>query len=733
MNHFNKKLIYIGILLGSQSANSNPAESILADDHPKLVRYYLFVSDTIVNYSGKKSKAIAVNGTIPAPTLHFTQGDTAEIHVQNNMDVETSIHWHGIHLPNNQDGVPYLTTAPILPHSVYIYKFPIKQNGTYWYHAHTGLQEQSGLYGALIFHKQNEKYFNEYPLVLSEWTDEQPEEVLRSLRMANDWYGIKKHSTQNWGEAIINGHFSTKIEQEWKRMLPMDVSDVYYDAFLSNGMREQNLSGYKAGDKIRLRVINGGASTYFWLQYAGGKMTVVANDGNDVQPVEVDRLIIAVSETYDVEVTIPDSKSYEFRSTAEDRTKFTSVWIGNGERILAPDLPTLKYFAGMKMMNSMMKFDGSMDDMGMKMSNQKMDMNIVMYPELTGPEKNLVNDSDSHHQSTEKIVTLNYTMLKSVRKTTLPEGPVKTLTFNLTGNMTRYVWTINNIALSDTDRILIKRGENVRIVITNESMMRHPMHLHGHDFRVINGQGEYAPLKNVLDIMPMETDTIEFEAKEDGDWFFHCHILYHMMAGMGRIFRYENSAPNIEIDTIKNSWKKFSRDDRMWHFSSNIGIHSQVVMPHVMLLNRNFIIDAEGMLNYKGDYEAEGHVFRWLDKNYFLNAFIGVDVRRIKADHSKLENNIEEDIEKREVAIIGVQYTLPLFLQSEIRVNHNGRIRFQVSRHDLALSSRLRLEGMWNSDNEHDIGLQYIITKRISLSANYDSHFGAGGGIKFIY
>ena len=207
------------------------------------------------------------------------------------------------------------------------------------------------------------------------------------MHNATDWYAIKKGSTQSYSEAIKEGYFKTKVTNEWKRMNAMDVSDVYYDKFLINGKNENEHPQFKAGDKVRLRIANGGASSYFWLTYSGGKITVVANDGNDVEPVEVDRLIIAVSETYDVIVTIPENMSYEFLATPEDRTKSASLWLGSGMKMPATPLPKLKYFEGMKMMNGMMKMNGDMDDMGMQMSNQTMDMNTVMYPEITGEEK----------------------------------------------------------------------------------------------------------------------------------------------------------------------------------------------------------------------------------------------------------------------------------------------------------------------------------------------------------
>ena len=302
----------------------------------------------------------------------------------------------------------------------------------------------------------------------------------------------QKGTTQSYAEAIKQGYFKTKDTNEWKRMNAMDVSDVYYEKFLINGKYESQLSQFKGGDKVRLRISNGGASSYFWLTYAGGKITVVANDCNDVEPVEVDRLIVAVSETYDIIVTIPaDKTSYELLATPEDRTNQLQYIFGGIKQLVSP-MPKLKYFEGMKMMNGMMKMNGDLDDMGMQMSLNQMDMNVVMYPEITGETKPKKEDkmgamkmteSDYDSNKLSDIVTLNYAMLKSPTQTTLPkEAQVKELKFELTGNMNRYVWSLDNKVVSETDKILIKKGENVRIVLYNGSMMRHPMHLHGTRF-----------------------------------------------------------------------------------------------------------------------------------------------------------------------------------------------------------------------------------------------------------
>ena len=243
----------------------------------KVVHYDLYVKDTLVNFSGKEKRAIAVNGQIPMPTLTFTEGDIAEIVVHNQLKESTSLHWHGLYLPNKEDAVPYLTQMPIEPGEIFTYRFPIIQNGTHWYHSHSGMQEQIGMYGSLILKKKaDDKTFRkgiddlpQVPVILSEWTDLNPKNVHRLLHNASDYFAIKKGTTQSYAEAIKAGHFKTKLTNEWKRMLAMDVSDVYYEKFLINGQNESTYvppSGVRGrGDKVRLRISNGGASSYFWL------------------------------------------------------------------------------------------------------------------------------------------------------------------------------------------------------------------------------------------------------------------------------------------------------------------------------------------------------------------------------------------------------------------------------------------------------------------------------------
>lgn len=737
----------------------------------KTVRYDLFVKDTLVNFTGKAARAIATNGKLQAPTLYFTEGDTAEIYLHNQLKENTGLHWHGVILPNEMDGVPYLTTKEVKPGETHLYKFRISQNGTYWYHSHEGVQEQIGMNGVLVFKKREgqpeKKFAADIPVLLGEWTDENPKQIMRRLHMDDtDWYGIKKGTTQSYSEAIANGHFGTKLLNEWKRMEAMDVSDVYYDQFLLNGQPSSDYSKLKAGDQVHLRVVNGGSSSYFWLNFGGGKMRIIGSDGNEVEPVEVDRFIVGVSETYDVEVTIPENKSFEFRATPEDRQGHASLWLGSGEKVTAPTLPKLMLFEGMKMMNGMMKMNGDMKPMTMKMGNQMMDMNEVMYPEIPATQRGetmihmqkmmggtKMKDEEMDHEmpmSSEmkmdrsahkmtasddgEIVRLNYNMLKSPFKTILPAENVKVLNFTLDGNMRNYLWTLANKTVAETDKILIKKGEVVRITMYNNSMMRHPMHLHGHDFRLINSKGEYSPLKNVIDIAPMETNTIEFAANQDGDWFFHCHILYHMMAGMGRVFSYQNSAPNPQLPDKEAAYKKFLSMNRMVNTKAMLDVASNKMhFENMTMIGPRWTNINEFHTNYKFDhFEGSIKVGRFLGKYQWAMPYVGFRTTKTH-DNAKtwFGQNVKPD--DQNVAIAGLRYILPFLITADANVDHNGKVRLELGREGIPLSPRMRGNFSVNSNQEYDFGLKYILQKWVSVSTNYDSEFGFGAGLTFMY
>ena len=455
-------------------------------------------------------------------------------------------------------------------------------------------------------------------------------------------------------------------------------------------------------------------------------------------------------------VTIPaDSTAFEFLASTEDRTNSASYYIGNGIKQLISPMPRLKYFEGMKMMNGMMKMNGDLDDMGMQMSLNQMDMNVVMYPEITGALKksgdekmpgmdmkedhSMQNNNQYNSNALSDIVTLNYAMLKAPNKTNLPkDAAVKELKFELTGNMNRYVWSLDNKVISEADKILIKKGENVRVVLHNGSMMRHPMHLHGHDFRLLNGEGDNAPLKNIVDIMPMETDTLEFNANAEGDWFFHCHILYHMMSGMGRVFSYENKAPNPLIPDPKYAYRKLKADDRKMHFMFQNDFATNGNDGAMMLQNTRWSIGSEWRLGYHDmhGYETETHVGRYLGKMQWLMPFIGFDWRYRKMGIDEHEKNIfgqSNTKDNRAVLSVGVNYTLPMLLRFQTEIFTDGIVRLQLMREDIPITKRLRFAFMVNTDKEYMAGLGYIVNRNFAIRTHYDSDMGFGAGLTFSY
>ncbi|MGV3639614.1 MAG: multicopper oxidase domain-containing protein [Adhaeribacter sp.] len=722
--------------------------------------YDLVIADTMANFTGKPRMAIAVNGSIPAPTLSFIQGDTAVIRVHNKMKHETSIHWHGILLPNREDGVPYLTTPPIKPGSTYTFSFPIVHSGTYWYHSHTMLQEQSGLYGSIVIKRPDEPPMKDYVLLLSDWTDENPHAVLRYLKRGAEWYSVRKGATQSYGEAIAAGYFKDKVNQEWQRMTPMDVADVYYHKFLINGKDKGYLPDVKPGEKIRLRIINGSSSSYFTTQFAGGPMQVVAADGINVKPVMADQVELATAETYDVIVQVPANGAYEFRATSWDVTGHGSVFLGQGQEVKAPPIPRLDYFAMMRSMNTMMK-DMDMSGGGMNMHNMEQMKNHAMpgdnppatpaqdqaHGEHNMGNKDAAQTQDQHgaHQMPGMFMPmggpgmlLNYDMLSSINPSVLDStNKIREIKLTLTGNMLRYVWSFDNKTLSEADHILIRKGENVRFVLTNGTMMRHPLHLHGHFFRFVNAQGQYSPMKHTFDIKPMETVTIEFYANEEKDWFFHCHNLYHMMSGMARIVSYQDSEKN---EFSKTNYKELKKEDKKIYSWFDLRPHTQGTWGNLTFSTNKMALESEARASYKGDFEIENHLLRYLGKQQYLAAFIGFDYRNNKslledAGGNNGEGNSRQANTKdnRRVFDAGFYYLLPMLVRSEWRIDHTGKLRLQLERTDLAISNNIFADLRVNTDKEYEVGFRYMFSRYLSLSTNYDSDYKWGAGLTLHY
>ncbi|MBX6380035.1 MAG: multicopper oxidase domain-containing protein [Thermoflavifilum aggregans] len=795
-----------------------------AQTHP-VREYWLTIREQKVNKAGKWIKAVTVNDSIPAPTLYFTEGDLAVIHITNAMEEPSSIHWHGILLPNYYDGVPYLSTPPIAPGKTFTVRFVIRQHGTYWYHSHSMMQEQRGLYGAIVIYPRKQaphEYDKEKTILLSDWTNESPHRIMNNLKRGLEWYTIKKGQAQSLDRVIAHHGLGERIQMAWQRMPPMDISDVYYDAFLANGQRALYFPDAKPGDRIRVRIINGSSSTFFHLQYSGGNMQIIAADGQDVKPVEITRMLIGIAETYDVILTIPGNGQYELRTTAQDGSGWASVYFGKGSLHPAPTLPKPDIFhmeavmmegmAGMKMkmdhmnmyvsqkrmerempyirkdylsrediriggalsmqmpgmhmhdmhmhdMDNMEMHDMDMHDMDMhdmdmhdmEMHDTEMDASQGEQPHQTHtgemPANTMSDNHDMHHMhmlhmemqddspsANEKnmqadSIIFNYDMLQALHSTAFDttQHPVRHLTFNLTGSMWRYNWSINGKTLSEEDSIQVKQGEILRITLNNETMMYHPMHLHGHFFRVINANGSYSPLKHTVIVPPMRSITIEFAANEPGDWFFHCHILYHMMAGMARTFQYTDY---IQPDTMQYfPIKHLLHDDNHWFFWGNAMLASNYGEGYLSYSNRKNWIQVNGEYGWHHQqYEWQSTYERFITR--YLRPYAGV-VTSNKEEYLNYFKNNGKPIPSQDTrGIIGVRYLLPLFLNADLRMDTRAHVRFTLSG-ETWLFPRIWLNYSVNTDKEWYVQAEGMINANISLTAGYHSDYAWGGGLLF--
>ncbi|YCM44607.1 multicopper oxidase domain-containing protein [Verrucomicrobiaceae bacterium 227] len=649
----------------------------------KIVEYDLTINETKLAPAGKTREALTINGGIPGPTLRFREGDTAVLRVHNHLKNEdTSIHWHGLLVPNAEDGVPYLTTPPIQPGKTRTFRFPLRHSGTYWYHSHTGLQEQRGVYGSIVVTPrggERVKSDQDHVLVLSDWTNEKPEEVMRTLMRGSEWYAIRKGNAQSLFGAAKAGKLKDYLDREKVRMPPMDVSDVAYDAFLINGKSRSEINA-RPGDRVRLRLINAGASSYFYAHSATGPLTIVSADGSDVVPMKVNRLLIGMAETYDVIVTIPSNGSFEFRTTAQDNSGHASVFLGEGERVMAGELPSPNLY--------------SMDEM------------------LSGA----LQDADAPLDGlrTASRPTAPYAFLKSPKPTDFKGKEVRKIELRLTGDMTRYLWSFNGKTLGEDSTIPVNQGEVLEIELINDTMMHHPLHLHGHFFRMLNRYGANSPLKHTVDVPPMGRRTIQFLANEEGDWFFHCHLLYHMDAGMARVFSYQAAVdpthkPSLDPKLINPS---FLMVDGM--------VQNNMTMGNATLMKgrENYGLMWDYGFHEHKEYEIDGY---W--SHYFNPRFSTV------AGYRFTNQDASEDR-----AFAGVSYLLPYFVQGSLSIDSEGDARMGLAK-ELQLTPRLSLFGDieydTNTDLEWTAGASYLINKEISITGSYHNEHGWGAGFGF--
>lgn len=639
-------------------------------------------------------RALAINGGIPGPTLRFREGDVARIRVHNRLaNEETSIHWHGLLLPNVQDGVPYITTPPIEPGTSRTFEFELRHAGTYWYHSHTGLQEQSGVYGSIVVEPRTgiaERADRDEVVVLSDWTLERPGEVMRTLMSGNPWYSLKKGSTQSVVEAAKAGELTSFREREKSRMPPMDISDVAYDAFLANGKRGFQ-STARNGETVRLRFINAGASTYFYLQSATGPLRIVAADGPAVRPIRVNRLLVGMAETYDVLVDVPATGRWELRATAQDGSGQASVWLGQGSEHRAPEIPRPNLY--------------NMED--------------HLLAGLEADEAEIpANDTEALAAEPERPLP-PYSRLRSLETTRLdPALPRRALALRLTGDMRRYIWSFNGKTMAEEGVIRIQRGEVLRLELINDTMMHHPLHLHGHFFRVIDDRElADAPLKHTVDLPPMGKRTIEFEANESGDWLFHCHLLYHMHMGMARVFSYEEQGPDHVPDFGEH-------DDNPFYFMAAGSFQTHMGMGMASFMNARNDYYAMWDLGWKDaefdhvHYEIDLAWRRYLNPN--LSTVLGA---RLTNHHAEVDR-----------AFGGVQYRLPYLIDSYAQVDSEGDFRVGLGK-SLQMTDRLSVFGLAEYDTgirwEWSAGAEYLLNKRLSLITQYHSDHGFGGGFGF--
>lgn len=599
-----------GGILGGLGLWRTPVWAVTSPGLPSVLtgnEFDLFIGETPVNITGSPRTAMTINGTLPGPLLRWREGDTVTLRVKNRLNQDTSIHWHGIILPANMDGVPGLSFHGIAPDGMYEYKFKVHQNGTYWYHSHSGMQEQVGVYGPIVIDAKEPEpfqYNRDYVVMLSDWTDEDPGRVMAKLKKQSDYYNHHKRtvgdfindvSEKGWSAAVAD----RKMWAEMK-MNPTDLADVSGDTYtyLMNGQAPNgNWTGiFKTGEKLRLRFINGSAMSYFDVRIPGLKMTVVAADGQHVKPVSVDEFRIAVAETYDVIVEPASAEAYTIFAQSMDRTGYARGTLALREGLSAPvpatdPRPLLTMddmgmggmdhgsMAGMdhsKMagmgqgdMSGMASMDHSkmtgMDQGGMSgMDHSKMagmdhgdmsgmagmggmdGMEMQSHPasETNNPLVDMqamsttpkLNDPGIGLRNNGRRV-LTYADLKSTFQDPDGREPNRTIELHLTGHMEKFSWSFNGIKFSDAEPLRLKYGERLRITLVNDTMMTHPIHLHGMWSDLEDEHGKFMVRKHTIDMPPGTKRSYRVTADALGRWAYHCHLLFHMEMGMFREVR----------------------------------------------------------------------------------------------------------------------------------------------------------------------------------------------------
>ncbi|MGH9200744.1 MAG: copper resistance system multicopper oxidase [Vicinamibacterales bacterium] len=572
--------VSLGFVRGSAWAQTTRAEA------PPVLSgtdFDLRIGETPMNVTGASRLAMTVNGTIPAPTLRWREGDTVTLRVANTLREHASIHWHGILLPANMDGVPGLSFDGIHPGDAYVYRFRVRQNGTYWYHSHSGFQEQRGIYGPLVIDAREPEPFSydrEHVVMLSDWTDENPERMFAKLKKQSDYYNFRQRTLGDFVRDVRKRGFAQTVSEraDWgqMRMSASDLADVtgHTYTYLMNGRAPAaNWTGlFQSGERVRLRFINGSAMSYFDVRIPGVKMTVVAADGQYVHPVTVDEFRIAVAETFDVIVEPSGQEAFTIFAQAMDRTGFAAgtLAVRGGLHAPVPDLDPRPVLTMADMGHGGVGHD--MGAMGKKAeplapdphAGHPMPAQPAQPDPHAGHDLSAMGGSMPTHPISEKgnpLVdmqtmaptsklddpgiglrdngrrVLTYGDLKSLFADPDGRDPGRTIELHLTGHMERFAWSFDGVKFSNAEPLRLNYGERLRIVLVNDTMMTHPIHLHGMWSDVEDDDGEFHVRKHTVDMPPGSERSYRVTADALGRWAYHCHLLFHMEAGMMREVR----------------------------------------------------------------------------------------------------------------------------------------------------------------------------------------------------
>ena len=552
-----------GGLLGGLGLWRPPVWALTSPGQPTVLagsEFDLFIDQTPVNLTGRARTALTVNGSLPGPLLRWREGDTVTLRVKNRLGEPTSIHWHGILLPSTMDGVPGLSFKGIEPGGLYVYQFKVKQHGTYWYHSHSGLQEQQGVYGPLVIDPKEPEpysYQRDYVVMLSDWTDEDPVALMKTLKKQSDYYNLHKPTLGDFirdvGKQGWSATAADRLMWAQMKMNPTDLADVSGETYtyLLNGQPPgQNWTGvFKAGETIRLRFINGSAMTYFDVRIPGLKMTVIAADGQPVKPVSVDEFRIAVAETYDVLVE-PVAEAYTLFAQSMDRTGYARGTLARqmGATASVPPLDPRPWLTmedmgmggmdhgAMADMPGMEGMDHSaMGAMAMQKHPASEQNNPLVDMQAMNPMPKLDDPGIGLRNNGRRVLT--YADLRSTFEDPDGRDPSRTVELHLTGHMEKFAWSFNGVKFSDAEPLQLTYGERVRVVLVNDTMMAHPIHLHGLWSDLEDENGQFQVRKHTIDMPPGSRRSYRVTADALGRWAYHCHLLYHMEMGMFREVR----------------------------------------------------------------------------------------------------------------------------------------------------------------------------------------------------